>query len=84
MSQLNKRLTFWTAFGDSPCEIDLILAIQVRAIIYCLLMVHTSVWELHTSGGTPPYLLFSVESTTNLVGHIIFTSFVDRRKNIKM
>ena len=45
---------------------------------------HQPVWELHTSADTPP-LLFSVASTTNnLVGHSIFTSFVDRHKNIKL
>ena len=27
---------------------------------------------------TPPYLLFPVASTTNLIGYNIFTSFVDR------
>ena len=41
---------------------------------------HTPVWELHTSAATPPSLLFSVVSTTNLVRHNIFTSFVDRHK----
>ena len=42
--------------------------------------VHNPVWELHTSAATPPSLLFSVASTTNLVGHNIFASFVDRHK----
>ena len=45
-------------------------------------LVHNPVWELHTSAATPPSLLFSVASTTNLVGHNVFTSFVDRHKNI--
>ena len=43
---------------------------------------HKPVRELHTSAATPPALLFSVASTTNLVGHNIFTSFVDRHKYI--
>ena len=43
--------------------------------------VQNPVWELHTSAATHPFL-FSVVSTTNLVGHNIFTSFVDRHKNI--
>ena len=42
---------------------------------------HKRVWELHTSAATPPSLLFSVASTANLVGHNMFTSFVDRYKN---
>ena len=45
---------------------------------------HTSVWELHTSAATPHSWLFSVASTTNLVRHNIFTSFVDRHKNINV
>ena len=44
--------------------------------------VHNSVWKLHSSAATPPSFLFFVVSTTNLVGHNIFTSFVDRHKNI--
>ena len=43
---------------------------------------HKPVWELHTLAATPPSSLFSVASTTNLVGHNILTSFVDRHKNI--
>ena len=46
--------------------------------------VHKPVWELHTSAATPPSLLFSVASTTNLVGHNVFTSFVDRHKNTNL
>ena len=46
---------------------------QVRAIICCP-VVHNRVWELHTSAATPPSLLFSVASTTNLVGHVLGTS----------
>ena len=42
--------------------------------------VNNPLWNLHTSAATPP-LLFSVASTTNLVGHNMFTSFVDRHKN---
>ena len=41
---------------------------------------HKPVWELLTSAGTPPSFLFSVASRANLVGHNIFTSFVDRHK----
>ena len=44
--------------------------------------VHNPVWELHISAATPPSFLFSVVSMTNLVGHNIFTSFVDRHKNV--
>ena len=36
------------------------------------------VWDLHISAATPP-LLFSVASTTHIVGHNIFTSIVDRK-----
>ena len=43
---------------------------------------HERVWELHTPAATPPSLLVSVASTTNLVGYNIFTSFVDRYENI--
>ena len=43
---------------------------------------HKSVWELHTSATPPPLLLLSIESTTNLVGHNIFTSIRHRHKNI--
>ena len=39
------------------------------------------VWELHISAATRTSLLFSVASTTNLVGHDVFTSFVDLHKN---
>ena len=42
---------------------------------------HKPVRELHNSAITPP-LLFSVASTTKLVGRNIFTSFVDRHKNM--
>ena len=38
----------------------------------------SSVWELHTPATPPPSLLLSIESTTNLVGHNIFTSIRDR------
>ena len=44
--------------------------------------VHNPALELHTSAATPPSMLFSVASTTNLVGHNLFTSFVDHHKNI--
>ena len=40
---------------------------------------HKSVWEQRTSATPPPLLLLSIESTTNLVGHI-FTSIRDRQK----
>ena len=43
---------------------------------------HRPVWELHTSATPPPLLLVSIESTTNLVGHSIFTSIRDRNKNV--
>ena len=43
--------------------------------------VHNPVRELHPPAATPPSLLFAVVSTTNLVGHNIFISFVDRHKN---
>ena len=43
---------------------------------------HKPVWELHTSATLPPFLLLSIESTTNLVGHNIFTSIRDRHKNM--
>ena len=44
--------------------------------------VHNPVWKLHTSAATPLSFLFSVVSTTNVVGHNIFTCFVDRHENI--
>ena len=44
--------------------------------------VHNAVWELHALDAMPLSLLFSVASTTYLVGHNIFTPFVDRHKNI--
>ena len=43
--------------------------------------VHNLVWEPHTLAATPLSLLFSVASTTTIIGHNIFTPFVDRRKN---
>ena len=43
---------------------------------------HKPTWQLHTSASPPPLLLLSTESTTNLVGHNIFTSIRDRHKNI--
>ena len=43
---------------------------------------HKPVWKLHTSATTTPCWLFSVSSTTNLVGHNISTSFVDRHKTL--
>ena len=43
---------------------------------------HKPVWEMRTSAATPPSLLFSIASTTNLVGHNIFTSFAYRDTNI--
>ena len=42
---------------------------------------HKPAWKLNTSAATPPSLLFSVASTTNLVGLNIFPSFADRHKN---
>ena len=42
--------------------------------------VQNPVWELHISAATPPSLLFSVGSMTNLVGRNIL-SFVDRHKH---
>ena len=33
--------------------------------------VRNLVWDLHTAAAMPPPLLFSVASTTNLVGHNI-------------
>ena len=72
----------WT-FRDPPYESDFILVTQVRAIYNILPfeVVYNPVWELHTSAAPPPSLLFSVASTTNPVGHNIFTTFVDRQKN---
>ena len=43
---------------------------------------HKPVWELHISATPPALFLLSIESTTNLVGHNIFTSIRDRHKNI--
>ena len=60
----------WTMFRDSPYESDFILMTQARAKICGLLIFSYPVWELHTSAATSP-LLFSVASTTNLVGHDI-------------
>ena len=45
-------------------------------------IINQSDWELHISATLPPLLLLSIESTTNLVGHNIFTSIRDRYKNI--
>ena len=43
-------------------------------------IINQSDWELHISATLPPLLLLSIESTTNLVGHNIFTSIRDRHK----
>ena len=44
---------------------------------------HKPVWGLYTSAATPPSLLFSVASTTNLVGQNII-SIVAHHKNITL
>ena len=44
---------------------------------------HTPVWEMQTSAATSP-LLVSVASTANLAGHNVFTSVVDRHKNMNL
>ena len=46
--------------------------------------VHNPVWELHIWAATPPSLLFSLASMTNLVGHNILNSFVDSHKKHKL
>ena len=48
------------------------------------MIVHQQDWELHASTATHPYLQLFVESTTNLVGHVVFTYFVDYHENIKL
>ena len=48
--------------------------------LHILFFVKNPVWELHILAATPQSLLCSVVSMTNLVGHIIFTSFVDSHK----
>ena len=62
----------WIHFGD-PGKSNNMLPFD---------FVHNLVWELHISAATPPSWQFSVASITNPVGHNIFTSFVDRHKNI--
>ena len=48
------------------------------------MIAHQQDWELHASTATHPYLQLFVESTTNLVGHVVFTYFVDYHENIKL
>ena len=57
---------------------------QVRQIICCLLIVHRRDWELHATTATHPYFQLFVESTTNFVGHVVFTYLVEHHKNIKL
>ena len=71
----------WITFRDSPYESDSILVTPGKSKnTLSFDFVHNPVWELHTSAATPPSLMLSVASTTNLIGHNIFTSFVDRHK----
>ena len=75
-------LTSGGCFSFSPNIFGLTSYVRIRA---CMsrrrVQNHKRVWELHTSAATPPSLLFSVASTTNLVGHNMFA--FDRHKNIK-
>ena len=65
-----------------PTKVTYIVVTQVKKKKCWLFFYffHNPVWELRTSAATPSSL-FSVASTTNLVGHNTFISFIDRHKN---
>ena len=59
-----------------------VVLLRMRAYMSRRVPNHKQVWELHTSATPPLLLLLSIESTTDLVGHNIFTSIRDRHKNV--
>ena len=78
-------LTSGGCFSFSPNIFGLTSYVRIRAYMSRRRVPnHRPVWELQTSATPPPLLLLSIESTTYLVGHNIFTSIRDRHKNINL